>query len=214
MPVERKPSRSTSATAVGSERAARRSELADALADIVLAEGLGDLGLRGVAAKLGTSDRMLIYYFETKEQLVLEMLDKVGTRLTAILVANSDAPRVSPGQFLSGVLALSTDPAIAPFMRLWTEVIARGARGETPYDQVGAKVVRSWMTWIESRLIDANDPAEKARPAALLSIVEGISLLELAAPGSTKDVQPYLTRMLDAVVPTKPATRRRRPSST
>ena len=142
------------------------------------------------------------------------MLDKVGTRLTAMLLANSDAPRVSPGQFLSGVLALSTDPAIAPFMRLWTEVVARGARGETPYDQVGTKVVRSWIIWIESRLIDANDAAKKARPAALLSIVEEISLLELAAPGSTKDVQPYLTRMLDAALPTKLATRRRRPSST
>ena len=214
MPVERKPSRPASATAAGSERAIRRSELADALADIVLAEGLGDLGLRGVAAKLGTSDRMLIYYFETKEQLVLEMLDKVGARLTAILVANSDAPRMSPGQFLSGVLALSTDPAIAPFMRLWTEVIARGARGEPPYDRVGAKVVRSWMAWIESRLIQPNDVVEEARPAALLSIVEGISLLELVAPGSTKDLQPYLTRMLDAAIPTKPASRRKRPNQT
>ncbi len=178
--------------------AGRRSDLAEALAGIVLRDGLGDLGLRGVAAKLGTSDRMLIYYFETKERLVLDMLDRVSARLSVILAANSNDPPMSPGQFLARVLALSHDPEVAPFIRLWTEVIARGARGEAPYNQVAPRVVGSWIAWIDSRLIRSDDAHAAARPAALLSIVEGVSLLELAAPGSTRDAQPYLVSMLDA----------------
>ena len=199
---------------MGVERASRRSDLAEALAEIVLRDGLGDLGLRGVAAKLGTSDRMLIYYFETKEHLILDMLGKVGDRLFLILAAHSKGPRLSPGQFLARVLALSGDPVIAPFMRLWTEVIARGARGEAPYDQVGPQAVRSWLAWIDSRLTPPMDADMEARSAALLSIVEGISLLELAAPGSTSNVQPYLSRMLDANPIKITRSRKRRPTRT
>ena len=214
MPNQHKRPRPLRSETTGVEHAKRRSDLAEALAGIVLQEGLGDLGLRGVAAKLGTSDRMLIYYFETKEQLVLDMLGKVGAKLFVILAANSDGPRESAGQFLAKVLALSSDPLIAPFMRLWTEVIARGARGETPYDQVGPQAVRSWITWIDSRLTPSSDADMEVRPAALLSIVEGISLLELAAPGSTRNVQPYLTQMLDAVPPKMSRPRKRRPART
>ena len=36
--------------------------MTEALADIVLAEGLDALSLRPAAARLGTSDRMLLYY--------------------------------------------------------------------------------------------------------------------------------------------------------
>ena len=214
MPNQPKRPRPSRSETTGTEHARRRSDLAEALAGLVLREGLGDLGLRGVAAKLGTSDRMLIYYFETKEQLVLDMLAKVGARLFVILATNGGGPRRSPGQFLARMLALSGDPVIAPFMRLWTEVIARGARGEAPYDQVGPQAVRSWITWIESRLTLPSDADTDARPAALLSIVEGISLLELAAPGSTRNVQPYLTRMLDAVPPATSRPRKKPPART
>src|SRR5689334_13292964 len=52
----------------------RRQELRDALGDYVLAEGLADMSLRPLAAALGTSPRMLLYHFESKERLVSEGL--------------------------------------------------------------------------------------------------------------------------------------------
>ncbi len=179
-----------------SERGLRRADLSGRIAGIFLREGIGELGLRGLASRLGTSDRMLVYYFETKDQLVLEALDKVSDRLSAILAAHSNGPRVAAGEFLSGVLALSGDPQVRPFMRLWADVIARGARGEAPYDRVGDRLVQSWRAWICSRLTPPCDELEEARPAALLAIVEGLSLLELAAPGSTEGAGAYLVRML------------------
>lgn len=164
----------------------------------MLAEELGTLGLRTVAARLGTSDRMLIYYFGTKEQLVIEMLDKVEARMAPILAANSEGPTMSAGAFLGSVLDLSADPQVAPFFRLWTEVIARGARGEAPYDAVARRVVHSWIAWIGSRLVPSPGAGgEDGRPAALLAIVEGLGLLELASPGSTREAGRALVRMLD-----------------
>ena len=180
------------------ERTKRRVALAHEIAALLLRDGLRDVGLRGLAARLGTSDRMLIYHFGTKDRLVTDALEQVDAQLTVLLAARGGGPRVTPGQFLAGVLALADDPEVMPFMRLWMEVIARGARGEAPYDRIGPAVVRSWTAWIEGRLIPSAGPPEPARPAALLSIIEGMSLLEMAAPGATAGVQAYLSGVLDA----------------
>src|SRR4051794_20419256 len=40
----------------------------------VAEHGLGDLSLRGPAAEIGTSPRMLIYHFGSKEQLLVEIV--------------------------------------------------------------------------------------------------------------------------------------------
>ena len=57
--------------------AARRADLLRGAVHHVLAEGLADLSLRPLAAALGTSARMLVYYFGSKEQLVLDVLAAV-----------------------------------------------------------------------------------------------------------------------------------------
>ncbi|MEJ5118462.1 TetR/AcrR family transcriptional regulator [Gluconobacter cerinus] len=176
----------------------RKVQFTSTLADLALEEGIATLGLRGMAAKIGTSDRMLIYYFGTKDQLIVDVLEQVSTRLSALLLRINDGARSSPGQFLMRVLAMVHDPKIAPFMKLWTEVIARSARGETPYDRIGPGAVKSWTDWIDSKLAPSPGHTETGRAAAILSIVEGAVLLEMAAPGSTKDVACFLSKALNA----------------
>ncbi|MEU1539052.1 TetR/AcrR family transcriptional regulator [Actinacidiphila glaucinigra] len=53
---------------------AKRRELLDRVRGYVVAHGLADLSLRPMAKALGTSDRMLLYYFGSKERLVSEAL--------------------------------------------------------------------------------------------------------------------------------------------
>ena len=48
----------------------RRQVLAEAATDYVIEHGLIDLSLRPLAAALGTSDRMLLYHFRDKNDLV------------------------------------------------------------------------------------------------------------------------------------------------
>ena len=53
----------------------RREELLDQVADHVLEHGLIGLTLRPVAAAIGTSDRMLIYHFGSRDALVSAVVD-------------------------------------------------------------------------------------------------------------------------------------------
>ena len=59
----------------------RKEILTDELVAYLLEHGLSDLSLRPLADALGTSARLLIYHFESKEGLLTEVLDSMQTFL-------------------------------------------------------------------------------------------------------------------------------------
>src|SRR5579871_5164324 len=61
--------------------AARKQELLDALIGYLTQHGLADLSLRPMAAATGTSARLLIFHFGSKEQLLIEVLGEMQSRL-------------------------------------------------------------------------------------------------------------------------------------
>lgn len=173
----------------------RRDTLTDEIASIVLAEGLGELSLRVLAARLATSGRMLLYYFTTRDTLVVAVLERISLRLGVIMAEHSAGPLLTPGAFLGRVMSLSQMPEIAPFMRVWTEVVARGARGEAPYVAVASETVGVWIDWINSRLVP--EARGRGQAVAILAIVDGVTLLELARPGTTAGARLLLPGLLD-----------------
>ncbi|WP_128644694.1 TetR family transcriptional regulator [Rhodococcus sp. BS-15] len=52
----------------------KRAELLGRVVDYIGTHGLDDLTLRPLAAELGTSSRMLIYYFDSRENLIVQAL--------------------------------------------------------------------------------------------------------------------------------------------
>src|SRR5215469_3769475 len=62
------------------DEAGRRQRLLDAAVAHVAEEGFGELSLRSLAGVLGTSHRMLIHYFGSKEQLWTEIVRTVEAR--------------------------------------------------------------------------------------------------------------------------------------
>jgi len=192
MPRKRAQSPSVAAAA----HAARRSALTDQLASFALRNGLG-ASVRRLAAHHRTSDRMLLYYFGTKEKLLVAVLERISERLDAILQRFSSPSATSPGRFLAEALRLLANPQTAPFMRLWSEVIARGARGEHPYRNVAARIISDWLRWIEARIRLPGDKSRREQAASILAAVEGATLLEMTSPGSTKGVAAFLSAALD-----------------
>lgn len=173
------------------------ADLVEAITSIVLQEGLDALALRGLADRLSTSGRMLLYYFGNKDALIRAVLARISERMTPLQDAVSSGAQVSAGQFLGIMMQAGTDPQIAPIMRVWTEVVARAARSETPYREIADQTVVEWLDWINSRLLPAPDNDAKAR--AILSIMEGVTILEMARPGTTDAARQLLPSLLDHV---------------
>ena len=58
----------------------RKAELLDALVRYLLRRGVSDLSLRPAAAALGTTARMLIYYFGSRERLLFAAMEEIRAR--------------------------------------------------------------------------------------------------------------------------------------
>ncbi|MGW4494685.1 TetR/AcrR family transcriptional regulator [Streptomyces sp. NPDC004376] len=102
----------------------RRTQIAEALVRVAGRRGLHAVGMRDVAAEAGVSLRLVQYYFQTKEKLLLHGLQhltdrftaRVGTRLAA--VGEPPGPRATVEAIL--LSSLPTDEESRVFHLLYT----------------------------------------------------------------------------------------------
>src|SRR5579875_2418947 len=62
-----------------------KERLLNAVVEVALVGGITDLSLRAIAEAAGTSHRMLIHHFGSREGLLVEVIRAVEERLRAIL---------------------------------------------------------------------------------------------------------------------------------
>ncbi|MFJ4205728.1 TetR/AcrR family transcriptional regulator [Streptomyces sviceus] len=106
------------------DHAERRTEIAEALVRVAARRGLHAVGMRDVAAEADVSLRLVQYYFQTKEKLLLFGLEllaqRFGERVSARLRAVGDGP--GPRATVEALLmaALPTDDESRTFHHLYT----------------------------------------------------------------------------------------------
>src|ERR1700735_4324085 len=95
----------------------RREAAIERMADHVLAEGLAAATLRPLAAAAGTSDRMLLYYFADKDELLTATLARIAARMIVQLDSAIPAERPRPfSVLLEQVWAAVASDSLQPFM--------------------------------------------------------------------------------------------------
>ncbi len=157
----------------------RRSALADLLADHLLEHGLNAASLRPLAKAAGLSDRMLIYYFESRDAAIEAGLGRVAERMTQMLNATISEQRLSPDTLRAQIHAIVLDPGLKPFMALWLELVARAARDEAPYAEISAVIAAGFLEWTRAQL-DAGETEREALALQILAETEGLVLLSAA----------------------------------
>jgi AcrR family transcriptional regulator len=163
-----------------SVREQRREAAIERMADHLLAEGLANASLRPLAAAAGSSDRMLLYYFTDKDDVLAATLGRVAARLTAMLdAALEPGARLPANVLLGAVWSAMSSEALGPFMRVWLEVVAGAARGQEPHRAVASGILGGFADWIESH-VDASDAERPGQAALLLATVDGALLLDAA----------------------------------
>jgi AcrR family transcriptional regulator len=157
----------------------RAAHLAGAV-DHVLREGVATLSLRPLAAALGTSDRMLLYYFGTRDGLLAAVLDVVGEQLQAGLTAALPSEPVAPGRLLPALWASMEHADAQAHVRLYLEVSGLAARGRQPFTGLARRVAEDWLSWVGPRL-DVPDDERPAAAAGLLAALDGVLLVGAVA---------------------------------
>ena len=155
----------------------RRAAALGRMADHLLAVGLRGASLRALAAAAGTSDRMLLYYFTDKDELLTATLGEVAARMLPLLEAAGAVTAPRPFEVLLPEIGkVFAQPEIKPFMQLWLELAAYAGRGEEPYLTVAGLIADGFLAWIAERL-EAGSDDRVAQAARLLAAVEGAAVL-------------------------------------
>lgn len=149
----------------------------------VLEHGMGQASLRPLAKAAGTSDRMLIYHFGSKEALIGELLGFIAGMYSAALDAalGSERPRTRQ-ECVARILAEGSKPEMQAFVVLWWDIVAGAARGFPGYREAAQAMMTKQLAWLEGQMPeDDPDPAGGAR--TLMTMIEGT--LMLSAVGHT-----------------------------
>lgn len=154
---------------------ARRDALLDALADWLLERGLGQAALKPMADAVGTSDRMLLYYWPDKDALLADVLSRIAERLTVTLRAHRSPEPLSADEFLKRFAPLLLAEATWPTLRIWIEMAGRAAWDDPTCRAAGARIARGFLQWIESQLA-GDDP--RCDAALVFARLEGLAVLK------------------------------------
>jgi len=153
----------------------RPEELRRAIVSYLLEHGLSDLSLRPLAKAVGSSPRVLLYYFGSKERLVTKVLADIRREQAAILGEDRTAT------FAEGCMLAwkrMRGPDWEPFFRLFFEAYGIALRSPRRYKSFLQATVEDWLQLISRPLADRGYLPEDARAFAtvLLGGLRGFML--------------------------------------
>lgn len=175
----------------------RRGRLLDAAVDHVTAHGMADLSVRGLGAAIGVSHRMLIHYFGSKEQLLVEIVRASERRQRELLSRLQLEPGLSPVGAARRMWQQLAAPELAGQERLFFEICGQALLGRPEAAPVLEGLVTDWLEPLAAAEIAAGvDPAVARSRARLgLAFVRGL-LLDLLATGDRAGVDAAMEEFL------------------
>ncbi|MFI1074338.1 TetR/AcrR family transcriptional regulator [Streptomyces puniciscabiei] len=175
----------------------RRARLVDAAVDHVAAHGIADLSLRRLGAAIGVSHRMLIHYFGSKEQLLVEIVRASERRQRELLSRLRLEPGLSPADVARLLWRQLTDPRLAGQERLFFEICGHALRGRPEAVPVLEGLVSDWLEPLVAAETGAGADLATARNRARLGLatVRGL-LLDLLATGDRAGVDAAMEEFL------------------
>lgn len=166
---------------------ARREELLGASYEFVLENGLADLSLRPLSRAIGSSPRVLLYLFGSKEGLVRELLARARLdELAALEDVAGEGLDATVGRLWEWLSA----PAHRRLLVLWLEAYARSlVEPDGPWAGYARQTVEDWLG-VLARAQPARERRTRAglaRRTAALALLRG-AMLDLLATGDEQRI--------------------------
>ena len=151
-----------------------RRQLLDKLVEEFARGGIGDRSLRDVAAAVGTSHRMLLHHFGSREDLLIAIVEEAELRQMALV---PEIP-MDPADGFAAMWADLRRPELRHLERLFFECYSRAAQGEKPFTRIVPGAVDGWLREVEAAA--AGVPYDGPMARLGLAVTRGL-LLDLVA---------------------------------
>lgn len=169
-----------------------RDRLLAAAVEQAMRGGIADLSLRELAAAIGTSHRMLLYHFGSREGLLVAVAQAVEeaerARFLSWGMTADDARRI---------WARLSDPTLWPAERLFFELYVQALLGRLGDERFLDSAIEGWIAPVAAAMVEAGASEATARVDARLgmAVVRGL-LLDLLATGDRDGVTEAHERFL------------------
>ncbi|WP_406299818.1 TetR/AcrR family transcriptional regulator [Embleya sp. NBC_00888] len=177
---------------------ARRADLLAASVAYVAEHGLAELSLRPLAQAIGSSPRVLLYLFGSKEGLIREIL-AVGRVEQLALVERADDHPGTARETLDLLWSRLVVPERRGALRLFFDGYVRSFDApDGPWSDFAGKSLDDWLPPLDRVLADHPVPS-----TLVLAVLRGLLLDHLAAdtPRHHERVQTAWTSFLDHALP-------------
>jgi len=174
-----------------------RDQLLRAAMAYVSANGLTNISLRELAAAIGTSHRMLIYHFGSKEGLLVAIVQAVEEATRGLFAEFAADPEMSPIDAARAFWQRLADPALWPNERLFFELYGQALQGRPGTEAFLDGIVDSWVEPMTAYQVRQGVSEAEARADARLgvAVTRGL-LLDLLATGNRTAVDAAFERYL------------------
>ncbi len=163
-------------------RATPRDRLLEAAIDHFGRNGIGDTSLRGIAEAVGSSHRMLIYHFGSREGLLAEVTREVEARQRAVMTATYDAGL--PPLEAAAAYWEQTVEATLRYGPLFFELAAHAMQGKAHAQALRDELIAAWLPSVTDlcRAIGIPEAQSETHARLALGAARGL-LLDLLVTG-------------------------------
>ena len=173
----------------------------DAVTNYVLNHGLAEFSLRPAAQALGVTHATLLRHFETKEQLIVTVVEGICADLVTEMT-DRVGDLTAPTEHVLRVLwnHLCTPNERRQFLLLF-ELVAANAREPGRYGQLSTVLLDDLLAPLEENLVSNGHEPTHARALATntLALIRGLQL-DLAISGDREHVDQAMHHYIDMII--------------
>jgi AcrR family transcriptional regulator len=175
-----------------------REELLTSAVQHCSTHGLGDLSLRQLGASIGSSHRMLLYHFGSRDGLLTAIVREVEQRQREAMAADLAELAGDPVAAARRMWSRLIGPDLAPNERLFFELYGRALAGDPGAAPLLDGVVNAWIDPLVKELSRGTGAYWLTRHDVRLglAVIRGL-LLDVLATGDVKGTTLALETFLD-----------------
>ena len=144
----------------------RPDELLDAVVGYLTSHGVADASLRPLARAVGSSPRVLLYYFGSKEALIAQALARLRERQRAAYAQMKLVATANPREACRAIWRHLSAPPSEPLFRMFFQAYSMGLQDPERFQDFLRTAVEDWLEFLSAPLLARGHPLALARAYA------------------------------------------------
>lgn len=163
-----------------------KREILDGALATAFADGLSQLTFGRVAKRLGINDRIVVYYFPTKDDLIGEVIGSMGLELQQTLAAAFSTKATGHIDLLRSAWPVLAAPEADAIFALFFEANGLALAGRRPYDELVPTLVKAWIDWLQD-FMEGDAEERRVEAETAIAVIDGLLLLRQLAGADAAD---------------------------